>query len=89
MSESLVKIWRVEIESHGSLADGIRAMNETLGAKYTNSRVNEWQDGRQKLPKKAARYMLQFVLPQIMKQHNVSNKALREITDEIMGLLPE
>lgn len=86
---SLVVLWRSSVEKNGPLADGIRAMNDHLETRYTNSRVNEWQDERQKLPKKAARYMLGIVLPSVIKSHDIGDDKADEIAKEIFDLIPE
>lgn len=88
-SNTLVVLWRSSVEQNGLLADGIRAMNDHLGTRYTNSRVNEWQDGRANLPKKSARYMLSIVLPNVIKRYDISSDIADDMAKEIFDLIPE
>lgn len=66
-------------------AEVIREMNSEFDTKYTNSRLNEWEDVRNnrstRLPRRIRLYMLEKCLAHILKRYN--GKVIRSLCEKL------
>ena len=66
--DNLISTFIGVVTLDGSLAEAIRAMNAALDARYTNSRLREWERGDRQPTPQVMDYMLGIVLPWLLKQ---------------------
>ena len=76
MNQNLVSTFIEVVTLDGSLAQAIRAMNATLNARYTNSRLREWERGDRQPTLQVVDYMLGIVLPWLLEQEGISQDAI-------------
>lgn len=62
----------VTAEGGVRLADALRALNTSLSATYTNSRLREWERGDRRPTPQVVDYMLGVVLPALLAKEGVS-----------------
>ena len=83
----LVNSWiRAEQEYHNNtLAAAIREMNETLGTRFTHSRVREWERGDYAPSQSTLSALLYRALPWALKQAGIA--ASEAQVNELEGLI--
>ena len=52
-------------------ADAITDLNESLGARYTVSRIGEWRDDRRPMPSDVREYMIAVGIAWLLDKHGI------------------
>lgn len=73
MQDSLIDSWlATELSIPGTRrADALRSLNEALGRRYTNQRLNEWLRGDRIPAADAMRYMIEVCIEHVLAQERI------------------